>query len=469
MRPQRLRLVWAAAAIAVGAIALSIFLGRNPSAAVLTSIEGSLERVEGLASVRVRPNERMRFDELVRSLANSSAVLTLNDGSQLELRPNSALALEKAEDGVRIRLDSGGVLVDAAKQHSGHLYVKTKDLSVSVVGTVFLVNAEEAGSRVAVIQGEVQVTQGQARKVLRPGDQVSSNPLMPTHSVVEQIAWSRRTAAHAEQLRQTTTPNRQFEVASLRLGDSSPGVFRSRIRCRGIDGELLPSRKDAPAVPLGRCVGTNVPEGLLIAAAFDMDMRRIAGLSGPATQLVYQVDAKSADVTKSTKEDLREMLRQLLIDRLNLKFHRETSEADGFVLAVSSRGLKIKETSNEEEPVQLRNIAPPGTLQRVPMLAKGNFSLRRLADALVLPLAGTVVDRTGLSGVFDIVLTLYATPNPQASDNGGGRGGAQSGPPFEFDPPIATALEEQLGLHLERARVPVESLVIDHIEKATEN
>src|SRR5205814_7326764 len=103
----------------------------------------------------------------------------------------SALALEKSGDGVRIRLDRGSVFITAAKQRTGHLYVQPKDVMVSVVGTVFLVNAEEAGSRVAVIEGEVQVQQGPKTSRLLRGEQVATNPLMTPHPVVEQLAWSR--------------------------------------------------------------------------------------------------------------------------------------------------------------------------------------------------------------------------------------------------------------------------------------
>ncbi|MBI4471869.1 MAG: FecR domain-containing protein [Acidobacteria bacterium] len=56
------------------------------------------------------------------------------------------------------------MIVDAAQQLAGFLYVQTKDVTVSVIGTVFLVNADEAGSRVAVIEGEVHVRQGETER-----------------------------------------------------------------------------------------------------------------------------------------------------------------------------------------------------------------------------------------------------------------------------------------------------------------
>src|SRR5204862_6089465 len=115
---------------------------------------------------------------------------TLADGSLIEMRANSEMAIEAADDGVRIRLDAGSVIVTAAKQQKGHLYVQTKDVTVSVVGTVFLVNAEEAGSRVAVIQGEVRVQQGVILKKLLPGEQIETNPIMRSVPMIKEIQWS---------------------------------------------------------------------------------------------------------------------------------------------------------------------------------------------------------------------------------------------------------------------------------------
>ena len=76
-----------------------------------------------------------------------------------------------------------------------------------------------------------------------------------------------------------------------------------------------------------------------------------------------------------------------------------------------------------------------------------------------------VIDRTGMTGIYDISLELnYVIAAP------GLRGGGNAVAPERFDPPLAKALEDQLGLHLESAgKVPVEYLTVDHIEKPSEN
>src|SRR5262249_20932605 len=144
---------------------------------------------------------RIELQEDVRT-TNIGGVLTLTDGSRVEIRSESELRLERADDGMRIRLSRGGVIVNAAKQRRSHLYVQQKDVTLSVRGTVFLVNAEEAGWRVAVIQGEVQVQQGSTSTKLLPGEQVTTNPLMSRHAVKEEISWSRHAVEHLALLEQ---------------------------------------------------------------------------------------------------------------------------------------------------------------------------------------------------------------------------------------------------------------------------
>jgi len=144
----------------------------------------------------LQANERIAFGDIVRSNGGAGGILRLADGSHVEVRSQSELLLERAADGVRIRLNHGGLLVDAAKQRDGHLYVQTRDFTVSVVGTVFLVNAEEAGSRVAVLEGEVRVQQGATDQKLRPGQQVATSPLMTAPTLPQEIAWSLDVVSH---------------------------------------------------------------------------------------------------------------------------------------------------------------------------------------------------------------------------------------------------------------------------------
>ena len=138
-----------------------------------------------------------------RTGVNSGEMVSLPDRSQVEMRSESELSLERAPDGIRIQLNKGSVIVNAPTRRAGQLYVRTKDLMVAITGTVFLVDAEEAGSRVVVIQGSVRVRQGPTEKNLMQGEQLVSNPAMESKPVPEQIAWSRNADEHIEQLPQS--------------------------------------------------------------------------------------------------------------------------------------------------------------------------------------------------------------------------------------------------------------------------
>src|SRR5262245_7282277 len=98
--------------------------------AVVESADGGLFQASGGQALHV--GNKIEHGDIVRSDRGIGTVLALADGSHIEMRPQSTLSLERATDGVRIRLDTGGIIVAAAKQSAGHLYVQTKDVVVSV-------------------------------------------------------------------------------------------------------------------------------------------------------------------------------------------------------------------------------------------------------------------------------------------------------------------------------------------------
>jgi uncharacterized protein (TIGR03435 family) len=78
----------------------------------------------------------------------------------------------------------------------------------------------------------------------------------------------------------------------------------------------------------------------------------------------------------------------------------------------------------------------------------------------------SILDKTGLTGVYDITFELEEILNPVAESQG--RGGPQNRPPRQFNIPVPKAVEDRLGLHLERAKVPVEFIVVDNLELPTD-
>jgi ferric-dicitrate binding protein FerR (iron transport regulator) len=164
--------------------------------------------------------------EVFRTNEGGGAVLSLRDQSRVEVRAHSELSIDRAHDGVRIRLSGGSVIVNASRQR-GHLYVQTKDLAVTVLGTVFLVNVEDEGSRVAVIQGKVRVRQGTTETDLTRDEQVVTSPQMKPRKVSEQISWSRNAEIHLAQLQQSAITRETIEE---RCG---PSDLRSIVRDNG--------------------------------------------------------------------------------------------------------------------------------------------------------------------------------------------------------------------------------------------
>jgi hypothetical protein len=170
--------------------------------AMARTIDGHLYRIAGLNMNPVMAGDALKAGEPIRTAAGSRAIVELIDGTRIEMRERSQLSLTGTHDGIRINLDRGSVIVEAAKQRDGHLYVATEDCTVSVVGTVFAVSTGVKGSRVSVIQGEVHVSQqSSGEKSLYPGQQVTTTPTLYQVSIEEEISWSRNLDTHLALLR----------------------------------------------------------------------------------------------------------------------------------------------------------------------------------------------------------------------------------------------------------------------------
>jgi FecR protein/Putative zinc-finger len=168
--------------------------------AVVQMVDGTLFHISGHDVESVKVGQRIERGHSVRTGAASGAMLELADGSRIEMAQRSELSLVRARDGVKIRLARGNVIVSAAKQH-GHLYVETSDCRVSVVGTVFSVSSGVKGSRVMVIEGEVEVQQeGGTEQSVTPGGQVFTNPVMGAVSIDQEIGWSRNAEEFLKEL-----------------------------------------------------------------------------------------------------------------------------------------------------------------------------------------------------------------------------------------------------------------------------
>jgi uncharacterized protein (TIGR03435 family) len=187
---------------------------------------------------------------------------------------------------------------------------------------------------------------------------------------------------------------------------------------------------------------------------------QLVGLPSWATSDYYEVDAKMDEQTaaafkKLPREQSRkikyQMMQDLLADRFQLKFHKETRELPIYNLVVAKGGLKIETT-----PEGKGNGYSMGSGK----LSGNGIELDSLAFSLANQVGRIILNKTGLAGRYNIDLKWQ--PDSMAA----GSNSSSADPPL---PDLFTALQEQTGLKLEPAKGPVDVYVIDHVEKPSEN
>ena len=176
----------------------------------VASIDGPLYLVDDRATVPLGAGDTIRARQRLRTARTSGAFLTLDDGSVIEMAPRSELELHASRRGATIELDRGNIIVHAADQGRHRLAVTTDDCLVAVKGTIFAVNAGLKGSRVSVIEGEVEVRYGRSHSSLLPGQQVTTDTRLATVAIEDEIAWSRHADRYTDLLRELTRLQRDI-------------------------------------------------------------------------------------------------------------------------------------------------------------------------------------------------------------------------------------------------------------------
>jgi len=268
---------------------------------------------------------------------------------------------------------------------------------------------------------------------------------------------------------QTPHPSPRFEVASIK---PSPPPAGGR-------GRLLGSSHGGPGTPdpgLYTCERCSV--SWLIHQAFNIKDYQ---LSGPDWLQEYGMQAAKFNVSAkipegTTPERFRQMTRNLLADRFQMKFHFEKKEVPGYDLLVAKNGPKMQESPGPLDPSESASkfsgerktdadgfvILPPGrrsymmSMRNRTVLREADDTMQQFAERLQNEVARPVTDSTGLKAKYDFTLRwVYEGDGPVAPDEG---------------PNILRALQEQLGLKLEPKKSIIDALVIDHVEKTpTEN
>ncbi len=225
----------AAAAVFVGltitlALNYSLFLPATGGSLQVAEVDGSLLRVAGESTSPVTAGSVVPDGGTVRTAQHSGALLTLADGSQVEMNERSELYVSERGSDSTIHLRRGSIIVQASDQGSGHLYVETNECQVAVTGTVFSVTHGARGSRVSVIEGEVNVDSDSGNEVLHAGDQLTTRAGLAPIPVEADIAWSRDMDQHLALLREFADLHREMAQrlpvpglrTDTRLLDSTP-------------------------------------------------------------------------------------------------------------------------------------------------------------------------------------------------------------------------------------------------------
>jgi uncharacterized protein (TIGR03435 family) len=272
---------------------------------------------------------------------------------------------------------------------------------------------------------------------------------------------------------QTVSPALRFEVASVRPAPPPDG----RTPARRSSGIPVPGNNDP-----GR-FSARLDLLSLVLIAYDIPAYR---LSEQTDLYLERLDVEAKMPLDTTREQFNVMLRNLLTDRLGLKAHWAMQQIDTYALVVTKGGPKFRtaapdspqasgDTSKDSGPDKAGPngfpIPPPGNGPWRGAAPGGKIGLRghnetvaELASAIGSQTLGApMTDATGLTGKYDYTIfwsmsaTTAARRGTQTIDDPDG-------------PSIFDAVQDQLGLKIEKRTGPVQMLVVDHVEKKpTEN
>jgi uncharacterized protein (TIGR03435 family) len=274
----------------------------------------------------------------------------------------------------------------------------------------------------------------------------------------------------------TSEPRPSFEVASVKPNKSGgPGAFMRMM-------------------PGGRLMVSNLTVKGLIGYAYNVRDFQVSGGPGWVNSDRFNIEAKgdgvSGDPMKMTEADRKQqedqfrlMMQSLLAERFKLAVRQESKELPVYVLVVAKNGPKLQPAKNEgPESQPSANPQGPkgmpfkgrGMMMRPGQIDGHSAPVSFLAQTLSQQLGRTVIDKTGLTGLYDFSLSWQPEQRQgqmfkTTADGESGPAPADAAAPHTSGPTVFTALQEQLGLKLDSQKGPVEILVIEQVEQPTGN
>lgn len=237
----------------------------------------------------------------------------------------------------------------------------------------------------------------------------------------------------------------------------------------------------------GQFRATNITINILINQALRLPAPQIIGIPDWAQSERYDVVARMPGGITLGPAVQQELLRGLLEERFKFATRKETRELPIYSLVIARGdgrlGPDLAPSKSDCTPGRARAGGPPpaaptqfgrgarpqcGTMQGPGVLSSGGMTMARLADVLAGNLGRLVIDKTGLTGFYD--LDLIYTPDQIPGPPGGILPPGVQMPVIDPNgPSLSAAIQEQLGLKLESSRGPVDVVVIDRLERPTED
>jgi uncharacterized protein (TIGR03435 family) len=216
----------------------------------------------------------------------------------------------------------------------------------------------------------------------------------------------------------------------------------------------------------GRFVAENIPVKALMTFAYGVRDQQLSGYPEWTGDLRFDINAKPDRVVPVGPDGdatLRLMVQALLSDRFHLELHREKREVSGYALILAKNGPKLALSAPDAKG--------PNITTGAGQIRAGKVKMDGLARVLSDQLGQAVVDETGLTADYDFkvefapeLLSAGTLPAESQKTEDAGNPVARSDSVTIF-----AALQEQLGLRLASRKVTIEVLVIDHVERPTEN
>ncbi len=316
---------------------------------------------------------------------------------------------------------------------------------------------------------------------------MSKGPFRPQILVGVTLGMLTAVLTHA-QSPATATGEARFEVASVKPSATTPSDLN---RIAAANGGRLPNVSLGIRAQPGRMTATMMTLQSLILRAYGLKAYQLEG--GPAwlTTDYFDIAAKAESDT-ATEAEMNQMLKPLLADRFGLRAHVETRQMPMYTLSLANSdgklGSGLKKTSPECEaaldarkrtgaplppppqPTSAESVITPVCGSTMMMLrartgaatlVQGGLAFSVFVDRLTTELAAPIADKTGLTGLYDVVLDYESSRRPTGLP-------APGLDPNSNDPapvPLPTALQKQLGLKLEKTVGPLPMTVVDTAER----